>query len=88
MQASPLNEMALKHLRDADSFSEMSVALHLVAEGNVLTLFRFSEYLSPTDVDKKIFRLVMQDEARHVGYGMQHFKWVLEHFPAKARGAA
>ena len=36
MQASPINEMALKHLRDADSFSEMSVALHLVAEGNVL----------------------------------------------------
>src|SRR5712692_8397265 len=83
MQASPMNEMALKHLRDADSFSEMSVALHLVAEGNVLTLFRFSEYLSPTDVDKKIFRLVMQDEARHVGYGMQHFKYVLEHFPEK-----
>jgi hypothetical protein len=83
MQASPMNEMALKHLRDADSFSEMSVALHLVAEGNVLTLFRFSEFLSPTDVDKKIFRLVMQDEARHVGYGMQHFKWVLEHFPQK-----
>jgi len=83
MKASPINEMALKHLRDADSFSEMSVALHLVAEGNVLTLFRFSEYLSPTDVDKKIFRLVMQDEARHVGYGMQHFKYVLENFPQK-----
>jgi hypothetical protein len=83
LQASPMNEMALKHLCDADSFSEMSVALHLVAEGNVLTLFRFSEYLSPTDVDKKIFRLVMQDEARHVGYGMQHFKWVLEHYPQK-----
>src|SRR5262249_14885873 len=30
-----------------------------------------------------IFRLVMQDEARHVGYGMQHFKWVLENFPQK-----
>jgi hypothetical protein len=83
MKASPMNEMALKHLRDADSFSEMSLALHLVAEGNVLTMFRFSEYLSPTDVDKKIFRLVMQDEARHVGYGMQHFKWVLENFPEK-----
>jgi hypothetical protein len=83
MKASPMNEMALKHLRDADSFSEMSVALHLVAEGNVLTLFRFSEYLSPTDVDKRIFRLVMQDEARHVGYGMQHFKYVLENFPEK-----
>jgi hypothetical protein len=25
----------------------------------------------------------MQDEARHVGYGMQHLKWVLDHFPEK-----
>ena len=25
----------------------------------------------------------MQDEARHVGYGMQHFKYVLQHFPEK-----
>src|SRR5206468_2598088 len=23
------------------------------------------------------------DEARHVGYGMQHLKWVLDHFPEK-----
>ena len=83
MKASPQNEVALKHLRDADSFSEMSVALHLVAEGFVLTLFRFSEYISPTDADKKMFRLVMQDEARHVGYGMQHLKYVVDHFPEK-----
>jgi hypothetical protein len=83
MKASPMNEMSLKHLRDADSFSEMSVALHLVAEGFVLTLFRFSEYISPTDMDKKMFRLVMQDEARHVGYGMQHLKYVVDHFPEK-----
>src|SRR5207249_7060742 len=53
------------------------------AGGMVLTLFRFSEYISPTDGDKKLFRLVMQDEARHVGYGMQHLKWVLDHFPEK-----
>jgi hypothetical protein len=61
----------------------MSVGLHLAGEGFVLTLFRFSEYISPTDVDKKMFRLVMQDEARHVGYGMQHLKWVIDHFPEK-----
>ena len=30
-----------------------------------------------------MFRLVMQDEARHVGYGMQHLSWVLDHFPEK-----
>jgi len=81
MRASVYNEHNLKFLRDADSFSEASLTLHLQAEGMVLTLFRFSEFISPTDGDKKLFRLVMQDEARHVGYGMQHLKWVLEHSP-------
>ncbi|MFQ5665189.1 MAG: ferritin-like domain-containing protein [Candidatus Binatia bacterium] len=83
MRASLANERNLKFLRDADSFAEASLTLHLQAEGMVLTLFRFSELISPTEVDKKIFRLVMQDEARHVGYGMQHLKWVLDHFPEK-----
>jgi hypothetical protein len=83
MKASPQNEWSLKQLREADSFAEMSVGLHLAAEGFVLTLFRFSEYISPTEVDKKMFRLVMQDEARHVGYGMQHLKWVIDHFPER-----
>jgi hypothetical protein len=83
MRASLMNECNLKFLRDADSFAEASLTLHLQAEGMVLTLFRFSEFLSPTEADKKMFRLVMQDEARHVGYGMQHLKWVLDHFPEK-----
>lgn len=83
MRASKSNECNLKFLRDADSFAEASLTLHLQAEGMVLTLFRFSELISPTEVDKKMFRLVMQDEARHVGYGMQHLKWVLDHFPEK-----
>ena len=83
MRASQANEVNLKFLRDADSFAEASLTLHLQAEGMVLTLFRFSELISPTEVDKKMFRLVMQDEARHVGYGMQHLKWVLDHFPEK-----
>jgi hypothetical protein len=83
MRASAHNEFNLKFLRDADSFAEASLALHLQAEGMVLTLFRFSEYISPTEADKKLFRLVMQDEARHVGYGMQHLKWVIDHFPER-----
>src|SRR5206468_11409408 len=81
MKASPQNELGLKLIRDSDSFAEMSLALHLAGEGFVLTLFRVSEYISPTEVDKKMFRLVMQDEARHVGHGVQHVKCVLHHFP-------
>jgi hypothetical protein len=83
MRASQHNEHNLKFLRDADSFAESSLTLHLQAEGMVLTMFRFSEYIAPTEADKKMFRLVMQDEARHVGYGMQHLKWVMDHAPEK-----
>ena len=57
--------------------------LRLLAEGNVLTLFRFSEFISPTPVDKRIFQLVMQDEARHVSYGMQHLRWIIDNCPER-----
>jgi hypothetical protein len=83
LRASHHNEHNLKFLRDADTFAESSLTLHLQAEGMVLTMFRFSEYIAPTEGDKKLFRLVMQDEARHVGYGMQHLKWVLDNAPEK-----
>src|SRR5215510_4904807 len=49
MRATAHNEFNLKFLRDADSFAESSLTLHLQAEGMVLTLFRFSEYLAPTE---------------------------------------
>jgi len=57
--------------------------MHLLAEGNVLTMFRFSEFISPTPVDKRIFQLVMQDEARHVSYGLQHLRWVMDKDPGR-----
>jgi hypothetical protein len=46
-------------------------------------MFRFSEFISPTPVDKRMFQLVMQDEARHVSYGMQHLRWILDHTPER-----
>jgi hypothetical protein len=46
-------------------------------------MFRFSEFISPTPVDKRIFQLVMQDEARHVSYGLQHLKWIMDHTPER-----
>jgi hypothetical protein len=83
MEALPQAEHALKAILDGDTYSEASAFMHLLAEGNVLTLFRFSEFISPTPVDKRIFQLVMQDEARHVSYGLQHLKWVLDHCPER-----
>lgn len=81
MEASPQAEHSLKAILDCDNYSDASAFLHLLAEGNVLTMFRFSEFISPTPVDKRMFQLVMQDEARHVSYGMQHLRWTLDHGP-------
>jgi len=83
MQALPQAEHSLKAILDSDTYSEASAFMHLLAEGNILTMFRFSEFISPTPVDKRMFQLVMQDEARHVSYGLQHLKWILDHTPER-----
>ncbi|MFQ5416140.1 MAG: ferritin-like domain-containing protein [Myxococcota bacterium] len=83
MEALPQAEHSLKAILDSDTYSEASAFMHLLAEGNILTIFRFSEFISPTPVDKRMFQLVMQDEARHVSYGMQHLRWILDNCPER-----
>jgi hypothetical protein len=83
MEALPQVEHSLKAILDGDTYSEASAFMHLLAEGNILTLFRFSEFISPTPVDKRMFQLVMQDEARHVSYGLQHLRWIIDHTPER-----
>jgi hypothetical protein len=83
MQGSPQAEHSLKAILECDTYSEASAFMHLLAEGNILTMFRFSEFISPTPVDKRMFQLVMQDEARHVSYGLQHLKWIIDNSPER-----
>jgi hypothetical protein len=83
MEALPQVEHSLKAILDGDTYSEASAFMHLLAEGNILTLFRFSEFISPTPVDKRMFQLVMQDEARHVSYGLQHLRWIIDNTPER-----
>jgi hypothetical protein len=84
MQGSPQAEHSLKAILDCDTYSEASAFMHLLAEGNILTMFRFSEFISPTALDKRMFQLVMQDEARHVSYGLQHLKWIVDQAPERS----
>jgi hypothetical protein len=63
------------------SWEALSYAIHVVFEGAILSMFRFGEFLGQTDVDKQLFRMVMQDEARHVSYGTMHLKYLLENAP-------
>jgi len=63
------------------TWNHVSYAIHVVFEGAILSMFRFGEFLGKTDVDKQIFRMVMQDEARHVAYGTMHLKFMIENAP-------
>lgn len=63
------------------TWDHVSYAIHVVFEGAILSMFRFGEYLGKTDLDKQIFRMVMQDEARHVAYGTMHLKYLVDNSP-------
>lgn len=83
LSASPAQEDLLAAILTAPDYTTASALMHIFGEGFVLTLFRQGEFLAPTVVEKTIFRLCMQDEARHVAYGVMHLKYLIERFPER-----
>ncbi len=84
LSASPAQEELLAAILTAPDYTTASALMHVFGEGFVLTLFRQGEWLAPTEVEKTIFRLCMQDEARHVAYGVKHLKYLIERHPERA----
>ena len=84
LMASPGQEELLASILEAPDYATASALMHIFGEGFVLTLFRQGEFLAPTEVEKTIFRLCMQDEARHVAYGVKHLEYFLERHPDRA----
>ncbi len=85
LTASPGQEELLAAILQAPDYTTASALMHVFGEGFVLTLFRQGEFLAPTEVEKTIFRLCMQDEARHVAYGVKHLQFFLERHPERER---
>ncbi len=83
LSASPGQEELLAAILRAPDYTTASALMHIFGEGFVLTLFRQGEWLAPTEVEKTIFRLCMQDEARHVAYGVKHLQYFLERHPER-----
>ena len=83
-QAKSVVERFLALILDAESYDEGSALMHLLGEGIVLSLFRAGELIAPSPVEKRIFRLCMQDEARHVAYGTMHLRFRLNEDPSLA----
>lgn len=81
LKASPSG--SLRTIINARDFTEMSAIMHVQAEGFVQSLFRMGELVAQNDVEKRIFRMCAQDESRHLGFGVMHLKYVLEHEPER-----
>jgi len=73
----------LRNILDAKDFTEMSALMHVLAEGFVQTMFRTGEFIAQNEAEKMIFRLCAQDESRHVGFGVMHLRYVLQHAPER-----
>ncbi len=83
--SSPGFEWALKAILDAPTHTMGTFLLNLLGEGLVLSVFRSGEMIAKTHVDKEIFRRCLQDEARHVSYGVMQLKWYLDHHSNRAK---
>jgi hypothetical protein len=77
-------EMGLAGILLAPTYIQGSFLMHVGGEGLVLDIFRTGEFLAQNKCEKEIYRLCMQDEARHVSYGTMHLKYFLEHHPNRA----
>lgn len=71
----------LRTIIEAKTYTQATALMHLLGEGLVLDLFRMGELIAPSDVEKRMFRMCMQDEARHVAYGTMHLRYAIDHDP-------
>jgi len=88
LHASPGFEWALAAILQAPTHTMGTFLLNLLGEGLVLSIFRSGEMIAKTHVDKEIFRRCLQDEARHVSYGVMELKAYLESHPDREKALA
>lgn len=60
-------------------WTEAALGLYLIRGTLTLLLYRYGEAYATNDADKKLFRLALQDKARHMTYGMAHLKYAIDH---------
>ncbi len=85
LHVAPGFEWALQAILEAPSHTMGTFLLNLLGEGLVLSIFRSGEMIAKTHVDKEIFRRCLQDEARHVSYGVMELKNYIDRHPDRER---
>jgi hypothetical protein len=64
-------------LIDARAWTEASVSMLIFSNSHIMMLYQIGEHTAHNDAEALIFRLVMQDTARQLAYGVQHLRYFL-----------
>ena len=76
-------QLSLQTLLEEPDFTIATFLLCVMGEGTFLTLLKFLEEHAPDPVTANLARLAHRDEARHVAFGMEHLRYVLEREPER-----
>jgi hypothetical protein len=72
---------SFRSITDARNFTEFVAVQMVLQDSFTLAQYEFCEAYMPHAAEKLLFRLAMQDKARHLAYGIAHLKYVLLHRP-------
>lgn len=75
-------QASLKTLLDETDFTLSGMLLSVLGEGSFLSLLSFLHQHAPDPVTREIARMVSQDEARHVAFGVAHLTWHVNKQPS------
>ncbi len=81
-------QLSLQTLLEEPDFTTAAFLLCVMGEGTFLTLLTFLEQFAPDPVTATLARLAHRDEARHVAFGMEHLRYVLEREPERRSSLA
>ncbi len=76
-------QLSLQTLLEEPDFTTAAFLLCVMGEGTFLTLLKFLEEHAPDTVTAALVRYAHRDEARHVAFGTQHLRYVLEREPER-----
>lgn len=74
---------AFRSIADARNFSEMVAVQMVLNDSLTLVQYQYGERYAHNPAEKLIFRLAMQDKARHIAYGIAHLKFLLLEKPER-----
>jgi hypothetical protein len=64
-------------LIDARAWTEASVVMHIFSNSHIMGLYEIGAYVAHNEAESLMFRLLMQDTARQMAYGMGHLRFFL-----------